>query len=119
MSGILSTSVLDTMHGHPAEGMRVSLSRIHNDGEIQLMTWSHTNEHGRTDTPLLSGDNMQVGIYELSFKVNEYFRAKGIELPDPPFLTEVPVRFSVYDSEANYHVPLHCTPWSYSIHLER
>ena len=44
----------------------------------------------------------------------EFYRGRGIELPEPPFLDRVPLRFGVADVAAHYHVPLLCSPWSYS-----
>jgi len=73
-----------------------------------------TNADGRTDEPLMAGDAMRTGEFRIVFHVAEYFRAQGVELPDPPFLDRVPIRFGIADAAAHYHVPLLCTPWSYS-----
>ena len=100
--GKLSTHVLDLLHGRPAAGMTVELRR----GEIVLKTFA-TNADGRTDAPLLTGDALAAGEYELTFHVGEYFGENA-------FLDRVPVRFRVSDAAANYHVPLLCTPWAYS-----
>ncbi|CAA9436198.1 MAG: 5-hydroxyisourate hydrolase [uncultured Rubrobacteraceae bacterium] len=110
----LTTHVLDTVHGRPAAGMRVELSRLDpSSGERQEIKAVHTNENGRTDAPLLTADELNSGVYELVFDVGEYFGgAPGI--PDPPFLDRVPVRFGVADTSAHYHVPLLVSPWSYS-----
>ena len=73
-----------------------------------------TNADGRTDEPLLAGGAMAVGEYRLVFHVAEYYRARGESLPEPPFLDRVPIRFGIADPAAHYHVPLLCTPWSYT-----
>ena len=73
-----------------------------------------TNADGRTDEPLLAGGAMAVGEYRLVFHVAEYYRARGESLPKPPFLDRVPIRFGIADPAAHYHVPLLCTPWSYT-----
>ena len=70
-----------------------------------------TNADGRTDAPLLTAEEVTVGHFELVFFVKPYFATRGI---DCVFLDEVPVRFSISDSSASYHVPLLVTPWSYS-----
>jgi 5-hydroxyisourate hydrolase len=57
---------------------------------------------------------MICGLYELVFDVDSYFRSQQMELPDPPFLERVPVRFGIFDPKAHYHVPLLISPWSYS-----
>ena len=57
---------------------------------------------------------MVVGEWELAFHVAQYYRSRGVSLPDPPFLDVVSVRFGVASAEQNYHVPLLVSPWSYS-----
>jgi 5-hydroxyisourate hydrolase len=73
-----------------------------------------TNADGRTDAPLLAGEAMRVGTYEIAFHVGDYFRGAGAVLADPPFLDVVPVRFSIADVDGHYHVPLLASPWAYS-----
>ena len=113
MPAKLSTHVLDTAHGCPASGMKIELWLL--DGEERtLVIAAKTNADGRTETPLLSADEMQVGQYEIIFYVGDYFAAKSANLPKIRFLDRVPVRFSIADAGASYHVPLLCTPWAYS-----
>ena len=111
--GRLSTHVLDTSIGKPAVGMKVELSVLEN-GRWRLLKTAHTNSDGRTDEPLLAGAGMRTGEFKLVFHVADYFRAQGLSLPDPPFLDRVPLRFGIAEGDGNYHVPLACTPWSYS-----
>lgn len=112
-SGRLSTHVLDTMHGRPAAGMRIELRRL--DGEaVTVLRDVHTNEDGRVDGGLLAGEDLHAGRYEIAFHVGGYFRGRGLELPDPPFLDVVPVRFAIADALGHYHVPLLTSPWAYS-----
>ncbi|MBQ9352566.1 MULTISPECIES: hydroxyisourate hydrolase [Phyllobacterium] len=112
--GKLSTHVLDTAAGCPAAGMTLKLHRIDADKIRHLLKTTVTNADGRTDALLLPPGEMAVGRYELSFFVEAYFRAKGAVLAQPAFLDVVPIRFAIADVEANYHVPLLVTPWSYS-----
>ena len=112
--GRLSTHVLDTAHGRPASGIAVTLHRLEPDGSRHLVTRTTTNADGRTDAPLLSGESFSSGTYELAFEVATYFRgAVGVD-DAMPFLDIVPLRFTIADGEANYHVPLLVSPWSYS-----
>jgi 5-hydroxyisourate hydrolase len=113
MPAKLSTHVLDTAHGCPASGMKIELWSL--DGEERtLVVTAKTNTDGRTETPLLTKEEMQAGQYEIIFYVGDYFAAKSANLPKMRFLDKVPVRFGVADAGATYHVPLICTPWSYS-----
>jgi 5-hydroxyisourate hydrolase len=57
---------------------------------------------------------MRTGEFRLLFFVADHFRAQGAVLPEPPFLDRVPLRFGIADRDGHYHVPLLCTPWSYS-----
>jgi 5-hydroxyisourate hydrolase len=57
---------------------------------------------------------MQPGRYRLVFAVADYFRARGVALPEPPFLDEVPLEFGLADPALHYHVPLLASPWAYS-----
>ncbi len=111
--GRLSTHVLDTRDGTPAAGMRIEFSVLEN-GKWRKLKSLQTNADGRTDEPLMAGDAMLTGEFRIVFHVAEYFRAQGVTLPEPPFLDRVPIRFGIADAGAHYHVPLLCTPWSYS-----
>ena len=113
MPAKLSTHVLDTAHGCPASGMKIELWSL--DGEERtLVTTAKTNADGRPEMPLLAADEMQAGQYEIIFFVGDYFAAKSPMLPKIRFLDKVPVRFSIADAGAGYHVPLLCSPWAYS-----
>jgi 5-hydroxyisourate hydrolase len=92
----LSTHVLDTMHGCPAAGMAVALYTTQGQ-EARLVNAS-----------------LRVGTYRLVFDVAAYFKARGVELPEPTFLNQVSLDFGVADAKAHYHVPLLVSPWSYS-----
>jgi len=110
MPAKLSTHVLDLTSGRPAPGMRVDLFRRDSAASIHVKTVT-TNADGRTDAPLLSEAEMAAGAYELVFHVKSYFASRGIA---SPFLDEVPIRFTIADASAGYHVPLLVTPWSYN-----
>ncbi len=109
----LSTHVLDTMNGRPAAGVKIALYRL--DGESRsLVKEVVTNADGRTDAPLLTGDDYRTGQYELVFRIGDYFRGLGATLPQPAFLDVVPLRFGISEVDGHYHVPLLASPWSYS-----
>jgi 2-oxo-4-hydroxy-4-carboxy-5-ureidoimidazoline decarboxylase len=114
VNGRLSTHVLDTYHGRPAQGVSLELHELANAGDSRLVIAGVTNADGRTDSALINDRPVPIGRYELRFAVGGYFARTGVNLPDPPFFNIVPVRFSVSDPENHYHVPLLATPWSYS-----
>jgi 5-hydroxyisourate hydrolase len=113
--GHLSTHVLDTAHGCPAAGMRVRLYR--SDGATPSVPVREVtlNADGRNPGgPLLDAVAMAAGRWRLVFSVAEYFRGRGVALPEPPFIDEVQLDFGIADAAGHYHVPLLVSPWSYS-----
>jgi 5-hydroxyisourate hydrolase len=105
----LTTHVLDTMHGRPAAGVAVRLSR-----GGQTLAETTTNSDGRCDAPLLDVDSMAAGAYRLEFDVGAYYRGLGVSLPEPAFLDTVALEFGIADQTAHYHVPLLVSPFAYS-----
>lgn len=115
MGGKLTTHVLDTSIGEPANGLGIELYQYTPAYDYyEFITEAWTNEDGRLHAPLLEGDGLEKGVYELRFDVGSYFAAKGSSLGSPAFLTIVPVFFGVSDNEAHYHVPLLISPGGYS-----
>ena len=112
--GRLSTHVLDTRTGRPAEGVALTLREVGNGGDTSLLAHAVTNRDGRTDAPLISGRPLPIGRYELRFEVGPYFARHAVITADPPFLDVVPIRFAIAEPEGHYHVPLLVTPWSYT-----
>jgi 5-hydroxyisourate hydrolase len=115
--GKLTTHVLDLSSGTPAAGMRVQLHASPSSpltATAGVLAEFHTNADGRAAQPLLEGAALLAGRYTLVFHAAEYFRRKGMQLAEPPFLDEVTIEFGIADPEQNYHVPLLVTPWSYS-----
>jgi 5-hydroxyisourate hydrolase len=110
----LSTHVLDTMHGCPAEGMAVALYTTQGD-TATLVRQFVLNADGRNpDGPLYKDGELKKGTYRLVFDVAGYFAARGVALPQPSFLGKVTLDFGVAHPDQHYHVPLLVSPWSYS-----
>lgn len=115
MTGKLTTHVLDTAYGRPAEGLTIELWLIDSSsGEKTQLKTTITNSDGRTDAPLLAGDELKSGIYELVFVVGDYFAQRSDNLPNPMFLDRIPIQFGIADPSTHYHVPLLVSPYSYS-----
>ena len=107
----LTTHCLDTFSGKPARGVKVEVYSISDKKEKLHSTI--LNSSGRSDKPLVEGNNFKEGQYELIFFVGDYFK-KNTDLPKIPFLDEVVIRFGISNSQESYHVPLLVSPWSYS-----
>ena len=113
-AGKLTTHVLDTARGRPAEGMAVELFR-HGAGEPRARDrGAHQRRRAHRRSPCSAPASSAPARYELVFDVGAYFAGAGLASADEPFLGLVPVRFGVADPDANYHVPLLVSPWSYS-----
>lgn len=110
----LTTHVLDTASGAPAQGLEIELFRI--DGDVREKICSvTTNADGRVDGgAILIGETFVAGTYELVFHAGDYLRARGVALPEPAFLDVIPIRFGIADVTAHYHVPLLISPYGYS-----
>ena len=106
--GKLTTHVLDTAKGKPAAGLKIEVW-----GEKLLKT-IHTNADGRAEAPLLEGDGLKAGLYELRFFAGDYLRAQDSKLHEPLFLDVIPIRFGISDATQHLHVPLLLSPFGYS-----
>jgi len=109
----LSTHVLDTARGTAASGVPIELHRLNGEERV-LVASATTNADGRTDRPLLQGDRIEPGVYEIWFHAGDYLRGAGHALSDPPFIDIVVVRVGIADPEGHYHLPLLLSPWGYS-----
>jgi 5-hydroxyisourate hydrolase len=106
----LSTHILNTARGAPAAGVAIDLFRLEGEGRRKLAS-AVTNADGRTDGPLLDGEDFMAAEYELVFHIGAYFRSTSA---DSGFFDTVPIRFRVSDPALHHHVPLLVTPWSYT-----
>ena len=109
--GRLTTHVLDTAAGRPAAGLVIELWR---PGDSSALKTVRTNADGRIDGPVLEGEALTAGVYELRFRAGDYLRAAGVALTEPSFLDLIPVRFGIADASQHYHVPLLLSPYGYS-----
>jgi 5-hydroxyisourate hydrolase len=110
----LTTHVLDTHNGIPGAGVTIEFFKREADAYV-LQKTVVTSLDGRADEPLLPVEGAaSLGKYRLVFHIADYFRRIGEHLPDPPFIDRVSVDFAIYEEKDHYHVPLLCSPWSYT-----
>ncbi len=107
MSGRLTTHALDLVLGHGAGGLKVWVRRMPDEsfGEVEL------DEGGRAE--LVSGGRFEAGLYEITFRVGDYHRARGL-VDGEAFLEDVPIRFRVTDATLHCHIPLLVSLYGYS-----
>lgn len=121
MSGRLTTHVLDLARGGPAAGMALQLWKL-DGGAGELLRETVTNSDGRLDAPLLTGEELTPGSYELLFMAGDYFRgtAQAADAGEAGagsgvlFLEQIPLRFNITNTAEHYHVPLLVAPGGYS-----
>jgi 5-hydroxyisourate hydrolase len=113
--GQLTTHVLDISAGKPAAGIRIEVHEL-TVASPALLVSTATGPDGRCPAPLLAGAAFRAGRYALTFYLAEYFRIRGLALPEPPFIEDAVIRIGIAHSEQHYHVPLLVSPWSYSVY---
>ena len=104
----LTTHVLDTTKGKPAEGISVLLFRQHNSDWTEI-TLGSTNKDGRIPNLLRADVKLEPGIFKLRYETEEYFAQQGIKT----FYPFIEITFTITGSE-HYHVPLLLNPFGYS-----
>ena len=112
MAGYLTTHVLDTARGCPAEGIKIALYRVSGNSHKKIAE-AQTNSDGRTDGPILPEADFKTGTYELIFFAGDYLRASGQDSKEPLFLDQIPIRFGMSEQD-HYHVPLLLSPFGFS-----
>jgi 5-hydroxyisourate hydrolase len=110
-SGRLTVHVLDTARGKPAQDLLFTLFRLDGDARMPLVA-SRTNADGRCDAPLLAGEALLPGCYEVMFDVGSWRAANGDA--EAGFYDLIPIRFRVTDASAHYHIPLLLSPFGYT-----
>ena len=111
---MITTHVLDTARGIPAAGVKIEIHRVEFDGTMELLKSSETNDDGRSAEVLVSTDELQEGIYQITFFIGRYFESTRSNENTSVFLDQVPVRFTVSNPSSHYHVPLLASPYGYT-----
>ena len=111
--GRLTTHVLDTAKGQPGQGITIEVFRLTGDSREHLGS-TVTNSDGSCDAPILEGETLTPGEYELVCHAGDYLRRQGGDAVEPRFLDVIPLRFGVADASQHYHVPLLLSPYGYS-----
>ncbi len=106
---MISTHILDTSRGRPAEGVSVTLEQGLEPGSSdhwKILSCEKTNADGRINFP----NEIEAGTYRLRFEVDPYFKAMNTT----GFFTDIPVTFRIAELSRHYHVPLLLNPFGYS-----
>lgn len=104
----ITTHVLDTSLGKPAEGIRISLQQQHGE-QWTTIAAEMTNSDGRIANLLANEVLLPPGVYRMFFETGDYYKKLNLKT----FYPEVAIVFETFDTE-HYHVPLLLNPFGYS-----
>jgi len=105
----ITTHVLDTARGCPAEGVGVTLEILEGDA-YRRVGHGATDADGRLRSLLPPDQPPRAGRYRIIFAVDAYHRGLGVQ----GFYPEVSITFELRDASLHYHVPLLISPYGYS-----
>lgn len=111
----LTFHAVDIFSGATAAGLKLELSRFEG-GTFKLIKTVEAVAGGRPAEPLLVGDAYLPGRYEVTMNLGEYFERLGSKLPQPAFLSKVPLRIVIHDASKRVHLPVLFSPWGYSFY---
>ena len=106
----ITTHVLDTARGRPADGVRVSLEQIDSKDQWRAVGHGVTDNNGRLKTLMPESTEPVAGTYRLLFDTGAYYAQHGIH----SFFPVVTVTFEVSNVAEHYHVPLLLSPFGYT-----
>ncbi len=105
----ITSHILDTSRGAPAEAVLITLMQQNDDDWLMLGTGA-TNADGRVADFTGERDSLPAGIYKLTFYLSDYYKA----LEQKCFYPHVDVVFEIDGDGQHYHVPLLLNPFGYS-----
>ena len=106
----ITTHVLDTSKGRPAQGVTVLLEKAAQGGSWERLAGGSTNADGRIAELLPKDSTLAKGLYRMTFGTGAYFKAQGTQ----GFYPSVIVVFELTEPAAHYHIPLLLSPFGYS-----
>ncbi len=113
MSGGISIHVVDVASGSVAAGLEVRLERLEGEGR-ELICAGHIGASGLLEELAELWDRCRPGVYEVRLQVADFYRKRGMQLPELPFLDEVVYRFGTAYAKQHYHLPFKLTAWGLS-----
>lgn len=112
---VITTHLLNSVLGTHANGVEIKLLRIESSGVRTMVFQRETDAGGRLSEKVKIPEQEAEAEYELVFQTGHYFVAQSLPQPTKQIVKEIAIRFSMPDSNANYHIPLMIAPNSYSV----
>ena len=113
MAGGISVHAVDVARGRPAQGMQVDIYAL--EAVRKMIASGKLAANGALEHPVVHGEGVKEGTYQVIFHVGDYLRATGAPTSTPPFLDLVPFRFTIASAAEHYHLPFKFTPWGFSL----
>ena len=108
-AGTLSVHILNQQTGQPSPSVTVTLEKQQQDKWTTLAS-AKTDQDGRIKSLFPQDQDMQPGVYKVTFKTQEYFRSQKLD----SFFPEIPVLFTVTRTNEKLHIPLLLSQYGYS-----
>jgi len=105
----ITSHILDTSRGSPAQNVLITLLQQHEDDWIMLGS-AATDSDGRVGDFGAQVVQLPAGIYKLSFYLSEYYSA----LQQKCFYPYLDVAFEIDGDGQHYHLPLLLNPFGYT-----
>lgn len=110
MNSPITTHVLDTSLGLPAQGMRVTIECQDKPSGWKRLAQGETDADGRVTDLLPENVKLMTGVYRLTFDTLRYFGGRKVQT----FYPYISIVFEIHDPSAHYHVPLLLSPYGYT-----
>lgn len=107
--GTLSVHILNQQTGLPSPDVTVTLEKQQQNNWTTLAS-AKTDPDGRIKSLYPQEQDMQPGVYKVTFKTSEYFRSQKLD----SFFPEIPVQFTVTRTNEKLHIPLLLSQYGYS-----
>jgi len=107
--GTLSVHILNQQTGLPSPDVNVTLEKQQQNSWTTLAS-AKTDPDGRIKSLYPQEQDMQPGVYKVTFKTSEYFRSQKLD----SFFPEIPVQFTVTRTNEKLHIPLLLSQYGYS-----
>ncbi|WP_421550823.1 hydroxyisourate hydrolase [Kluyvera intermedia] len=108
-AGTLSVHILNQQTGIPSKAVTVTLEK-QNPAGWDMLAKGKTDNDGRIKSLYPDNQDMQPGVYKVTFKTGDYFKSEKLS----SFFPEVPVLFTVTKVNEKLHIPLLLSQYGYS-----
>lgn len=111
--GTLSVHILNQQTGLPSPGVQIELDKQQGESWQHIAT-GKTDADGRIKSLYPQAENMEPGVYKVTFKTGDYFKSQNMNT----FFPVIPVIFNVTKQNQKLHIPLLLSQYGYSTYRD-